>query len=63
MTTTTSRTAGIERLRRVNGASRRWCPQRVPEYAKALAGYQQSDNAEILGAVDQFLHCAATEPR
>lgn len=37
--------------------------ERVPEYAKALAGYQQSDNVEILGAVDQFLHRAATEPR
>ena len=37
--------------------------ERVPEYAKALAGYSQSDNSEILGAVDQFLHRAATEPR
>lgn len=37
--------------------------ERVPKYANALAGYRQSDNVEILGAVDQFLHRAATEPR
>lgn len=37
--------------------------ERVPEYAKALASYRQSDNAEILAAVDQFLQRAATEPR
>ncbi len=37
--------------------------ERVPAYAAALAGYRQTDNSEILGAVDEFLYKAATEPR
>jgi len=37
--------------------------ERVPEYAKALARYGQTDNAEILGGVDEFLQRAAAEPR
>ena len=36
---------------------------KTPEYARALARYQQTDNHEILDAVDEFLQRAATEPR
>ncbi|MEO8698933.1 MAG: glycosyltransferase family protein [Kofleriaceae bacterium] len=37
--------------------------ERTPDYARALAGYHQDGNAELLAAVDAFLHRAATEPR
>ncbi len=37
--------------------------ERTAEYARALAGYQQKDNREILAAVDEFLHKAGTAPR
>jgi uncharacterized protein (TIGR00661 family) len=36
---------------------------RVPACARALAGYRQEDNRELLAAVDEFLVRAATEPR
>jgi len=36
---------------------------RLPECEKALAAYPQKDNSDLLGAVDEFLHKAATEPR
>lgn len=36
---------------------------RVPECARALAGYRQEDSRELLAAVDEFLVRAATEPR
>ena len=34
--------------------------ERVPEYAKNLAGYHQDGNTEILGALDQLLAGAAS---
>jgi uncharacterized protein (TIGR00661 family) len=37
--------------------------ERVPECAKKLSGYSQNRNAEILGAVDEFLEKVANEPR
>jgi uncharacterized protein (TIGR00661 family) len=37
--------------------------ERVPDCARALAGYHQDGNREILAAVDEFLVRAATEPR
>jgi uncharacterized protein (TIGR00661 family) len=37
--------------------------ERTPEYARKLATYTQDGNTEILAAVDEFLHRAATEPR
>ena len=37
--------------------------ERVPECARALAGYHQEDDHELLAAVDEFLLRAATEPR
>jgi uncharacterized protein (TIGR00661 family) len=37
--------------------------ERVPECARALAGYHQDGNRELLDAVDEFLVRAATEPR
>ena len=37
--------------------------ERTPDCVRALEGYQQTDNHEILDAVDEFLHRAATEPR
>ena len=36
---------------------------RTAEFATNLASYPQTDNHEILAAVDEFLHRAATEPR
>jgi len=35
----------------------------IPECRKALARYQQDGNGELLAAVDEWLHRAATEPR
>jgi len=37
--------------------------ERTPECARKLATYKQDGNTEILDAVDEFLHRAATEPR
>ncbi len=37
--------------------------ERVPACAKALTGYHQVDNAELLSAVDAWLVKVATEPR
>jgi UDP-N-acetylglucosamine:LPS N-acetylglucosamine transferase len=37
--------------------------ERTPECARKLAGYKQNGNTELLAAVDEFLHRAATEPR
>ena len=34
---------------------------RIPEFARALAGYQQDGNRELLTAVDHFLSLAATQ--
>jgi hypothetical protein len=36
---------------------------RIPACAAKLASYAQTDNSELLAAVDGFLHRAATEPR
>jgi uncharacterized protein (TIGR00661 family) len=37
--------------------------ERIPDCAHKLAGYHQDRNSELLAAVDEFLHRAATEPR
>jgi uncharacterized protein (TIGR00661 family) len=37
--------------------------ERIPGCARKLATYRQDGNSELLGAVDEFLHRAATEPR
>ena len=37
--------------------------ERIPDCAAKLASYTQTDNSELLAAVDAFLHRAATEPR
>ncbi|MGE0545627.1 MAG: glycosyltransferase family protein [Kofleriaceae bacterium] len=37
--------------------------ERVPEFERALTGYQQDGNRELLAGVDEFLSRAATEPR
>jgi len=37
--------------------------ERLPDCARALAGYHQDGNRELLAAVDEFLVRAATEPR
>jgi hypothetical protein len=34
---------------------------RIPEFARALASYQQDGNRELLTAVDHFLSLAATQ--
>lgn len=36
---------------------------RTAEYARALEGYTQDGNKDLLAAVDHFLHLAATQPR
>ncbi|MGE0868272.1 MAG: glycosyltransferase family protein [Kofleriaceae bacterium] len=37
--------------------------ERIPDFERAVAGYQQDGNQELLAAVDAFLQRAASEPR